>query len=454
MSFLGTLLTSVAGPLLGGILDKKTNKANRAAAAGMSRDDRYYDQRRVKQDRAYFVADRASDRRYSEKQTKKDRIYAKALLESDRRYTQAIAAQDRKYQRDIQLADRRDERNYLAGRLRDDRAYADQQASLDRAEYAQDRASMQALSNDLAEKSAASRGVDFKRLVADAQAAGFNPLTAMGMAHAYSTNVDYQLQGGVYSNRANFQPSGAGYNAQGGGGGGGGGTAAPVSTPIASSPVAAGGFSSPGAGFTSNFQPAMSSGSFIAEAVDRAVTAFNRPPEKDVLAESLRQAMSVKEAQEQRVERTPRPFGYDLSAVEPFKPRVTVAQPALERGKPPAQAARPQQKPFARDQKFIPVRSPNGNEAQLDATIARRLDIQPWDTLSAGDYTELAGELVGEADIALRAGGVYETAFNKPFLRFGDDNAGYAQTGSTRKKPALTPYEPDMFWPSRPGPSW
>lgn len=190
-------------------------------------------------------------------------------MADERDYVRGVTADNRRYDLE-RLAD---DRRYADGRLRDDRAYMARQRDADIAQYSRDRNFMQNRSNNLAERTAASRGIDFVKLRDDAIAAGYNPMTALSMAHAYSKQVDYTLQGGVYSPGANYTASGPGYNVTGGSGGGAGGAAgggvAPMSTP--SSSVAAGGFQVRGNGYTSSGNAGLSSGAFIGEALDRAV---------------------------------------------------------------------------------------------------------------------------------------------------------------------------------------
>lgn len=413
---LGAILPSLGG-LVGGLFDRNKEKKAQAAAIRAS-DTARWDQRN------WDLADVKDQRRYADTRLKADRAYAARLLDNDRRYTRNNFIRDRDYDRKIQLDDRVNERAYLASRLADDRAYAETQISADRREFITDRDAIQANSERLAEKSAASRGIDFKRLRDDAVAAGYNPMTALGMAHAYSTNIDYVDGRTAYSNRAAFQPQGAGYNASMAGGGGGGGTsAAPVSSPITSGVPAAGGFTAAGAGYQGQFGSSLSTGSFIADALNRGIdTWFNRPAEKDVLAESLRHAMQQREVQQAQSDMRA-DFGYDLTRQQPFKPAVTVQTAKLAQtpgGEPVSfnQSKRPPRNPLEK-REFIPVRLPDGQRGKIDASIARRLDIAAWDTVSAGDYAELAGEVVGEAQTTIRAPQIQETVFDEPFIAEG-----------------------------------
>lgn len=251
------------------------------------------------------------------------------MLKNQRAYDRKSTVEQRAYDRKLVAGDRK----FARKKLVNDRRYAGQQVKLDRHEYSADRNLMQNRANNLAEKSAASRGIDFQRMRDDAVAAGYNPMTALSMAHAYSTNVDYSLQGGVYSPRSSYTAQNNGTTVLSGGGGGGGGGGAQMapsgSMPMASQIPAAGGFGVSGAGYQSQFNPALSSGGFIQEAMDRASTLYNEQvPQKDNLAEALRGAMQHSQMVEQvRDAQVPGDFGYSLSKVEPFQPSQAVGVP-------------------------------------------------------------------------------------------------------------------------------
>lgn len=209
-------------------------------------------------------------------------------------------------------------------------------------------------------KKAKAQGVDYVKLRRDAEAAGFNPLTAL-------------LAGG-------------------------------------------------GQGYQREFNPELSSGSFIAEAVARgAETYFNTVSQRDAQAEAIK---ADHDARNQRAAlrdaRTPTGgFGYDLSAQRPFVPAVVRAAPPLPPSGRVSQTvaqsapARPPRNPLDR-QAFIPVRMPNGDRGRLDSSIARRLDIRPWDTVSVGDTEELVGDLAGGASAVSFANSISETATGEP----------------------------------------
>lgn len=116
---------------------------------------------------------------------------------------------------------------------------------------------------------AKAEGVDYVKLRDDAQAAGFNPLTAL-------------LAGG-------------------------------------------------GAGYQRQFNPALSSGAFIAEAVDRAVdTVFNRPSGPDPVVSQARVRELTRSANDARaVSRPPGSFGFALTDQRPFGAERTLHQPAI-----------------------------------------------------------------------------------------------------------------------------
>lgn len=116
----------------------------------------------------------------------------------------------------------------------------------------------------LGRKKAKAQGIDYMKLRRDAEAAGFNPLTAL-------------LAGG-------------------------------------------------GAGYQREFNPALASGSFVSEALSRGLdTYFNTPDPSDAEAERLRDRFKVESLYEaQRDSMLPGNFGYALSTVEPFRETRTL----------------------------------------------------------------------------------------------------------------------------------
>lgn len=345
-----------------------------------------------RQQRKWFLADRSYDERYNARRLRDDRRYAEGLLADERDYVRGVTADNRRYDLE-RLAD---DRRYADGRLRDDRAYMARQRDADIAQYSRDRNFMQNRSNNLAERTAASRGIDFVKLRDDAIAAGYNPMTALSMAHAYSKQVDYTLQGGVYSPGANYTAAGPGYNVTGGSGGGAGGAAgggvAPMSTP--SSSVAAGGFQVRGNGYTSSGNSGLSSGAFIGEALDRAVdTYFNTPPERDPLADALRNiedsygvSLGVQQAQAPFSN-----FGYDLTKEKPFSPTLSVRIPPLRDQKKQLAPAKPVAAESPSDGSVVPSKAPLkvfGKDFKPQSGSS--------DASAAEDrYGEVAGELIG-----------------------------------------------------------
>jgi hypothetical protein len=109
-----------------------------------------------------------------------------------------------------------------------------------------------------ANKSAKAQGVDFQKLRDDATAAGFNPLTAL-------------MAGGT-------------------------------------------------GGYQRQVAPALASSSFIADALGRVIdTGFNGVKQDDTLAKSVREANAYAERSlAERAKQLPRPFGYALTAPQPF----------------------------------------------------------------------------------------------------------------------------------------
>lgn len=177
-------------------------------------------------------------------------------------------------------------------------------------------------------------GVDYAKLRRDAEAAGFNPLTAL-------------MAGG-------------------------------------------------GAGYQRDFNPAMSSGQFIAEAVVRGLdTAFNAPVQNDPAADQIRRRVADRDRQQALMQsRPPGGFGYDLTDVQVAPAPASFGPPALHpKGNPLY--------PHNREQ--IVVLNPSGTPVKLDASLARRYDIQPMDMLSVGDMEELQGGALAEAGAVTNA---------------------------------------------------
>ncbi|QCS37216.1 hypothetical protein [Tortoise microvirus 70] len=412
-NFLLPALVSAGSSLLGGVLDRKSAKDQAFHTAQMNEDYRA-------EDRKWFVLDRNNERRYAERTTWDDRKYATTQRANERKYAREVLLDDRAYNRRNVKEQRRYEerklngdRQYMARQLKDERAYQHRMYKEDIRQYRDDRNVMQTRANKLARASAESRGIDFKKLRDDAIAAGYNPMTALSMAHAYSTHVDYSLQGGVHSPRANYTTSNQGYSpvsgpSAGGGGASGGGGAAPGAV-MPSHVPAGGGFSAGGAGYQKGFEPALSAGTFVKEAMDRAVDSWtNRPVEKDPLAEALRNAFQQDQMADQvRDAQIPQGFGYDLTKQQAFQPAGRVGVPALASDKAALAPARmPTGEMEVGGRKFVPVTKPDGKPGRLEASVARRLDIKPFDTVSPGDWAEIVGEI-----------GEVETGFNNPAIR-------------------------------------
>ncbi|MGA0614184.1 hypothetical protein [Paracoccus sp. KR1-242] len=235
-----------------------------------------------------------------------------------RRYDAGRTVNDRKHAAQV----RNEERAYQRTRLANDRAYDERRMHEDRAYAREDRANMQALTDRQAERTTASRGIDWQKLRSEAEAAGFNPLTAMSMAGAYSTEVGYGVAGAPYQAAPGNVSGGVGYN------GGGSGPVASATT---------------GGGYSSSFVPAMASGSFAQEAFGQlgavADNYFNTP-ERDVLADSLRTALNTRAVAEARaVQNPPQSFGYDLQKVKPFIAAKSSSAPQMSKINAPQPAA-------------------------------------------------------------------------------------------------------------------
>lgn len=385
-----TPVLSSVGSAVGGLLSGGHSRRERERA------QRYNDGLIARQ-RDWFLADRGHDEEYNAERLAGDRRYARGLLVDERDYVARVKRGDRAYDR-VQLAG---DRRYAEGRLADDRAYMARMRDADISQYSRDRDLMQRRSNSLAERTAASRGIDFTKLRDDAVAAGYNPMTALSMAHAYSKQVDYSLQGGVYSPGASYTAAGPGYNVMGGGGGSSGGASAgggvaPMSTPSAS--VAAGGFNIGGSGYQSRGAPDLvSAGSFIGEAMGRSADSyFNTPPASDPLADQLRNiedsynvSLSAQQAQ------VPKGFGYDLTKIKPFSPALSVRVPPI----------RDQQKQLAPPAPVAESPSDGSVTPSKNPIKVFGKDFKPQsgssDASAAEDrYGEIGGEIVGLSAMA------------------------------------------------------
>lgn len=305
--------------LVGGIFQKKDEQRAIKASKKAAKKDYQRLQKVRAQDRRWYLADREDEREYSAAQLAGDRAYAARQLASDRAYTEKMIAADRLYA------------EQLNGKtLKEARAYAEAQRGLAEGRFKADRKSMQKLADKQAERAALSRGIDFKKLRDDAIAAGFNPLTAMSMAHAYSTDIAYGTVGDVYGGGGELTAgvsaptigaASGGYPLSGGG-------------PMSGGGVAPGGFTTSGMGYSgTQLPPLMSSAGFIAEAVARGVDHwFNSPPPQDEEAQEVMRQVQSSIIRQEAEARTPRSFGYDLTKIEPFRPAVSYGSGALSAG--------------------------------------------------------------------------------------------------------------------------
>lgn len=213
------------------------------------------------------------------------------------------------------LLNKKDDRAYSQRMTADDRAYAARLTADDRNYIAVENARGQALQDRMAYQDVRTRGFDFQKMRDAAVSAGFNPLTALasGALGGYSTDV----------NRTVYNGAGAG----------GGMNVAAQRAPVAS--FSGGGFATSGAGYQREFNPALSSGGFLGEALGRGLdTYFNRPLEGDPLADALRNAMGRRDVSQQVQAANPyRSFGYDLTKQRSFEPSVAGGRPPLAKAK-------------------------------------------------------------------------------------------------------------------------
>lgn len=413
MGFFSAILGEVLPALTGGLIDMQSAEDaedNSFAAQNLFR----------QQDRDRFKRDRRHAENYAAQMLRRDRRYADRLMHNDRRYLKREKLSERRYAEKVTRGDRR----YMERRLREDRNYSEAALRDDRHAYKADRRHMQQVSNKLAEKTAASRGIDFARLRDDAMKAGFNPLTAMNMAHAYSTDVNYTAAGDVYNNGPAFFNSGAGYNAGSTSGGGSGGGTGRSSAPM-SGGVAAGGFQAPGAGYTGSAQPVLSAGSFIAEAMERGIDTWqNTPPDYDPELLSIRDQVRLGLERQRIAAETPRDFGYDLSKVAPYRPAGGVSSPAMSGVALRPVPASPSDDMV--DPSRVPVQTPWG-------------DLEPSGQASDQEAVESRyGGAVGEAYGALSFGNDVLNQFVGPYVPPGSGT--YFLNGIAPRAPSFYPH--------------
>lgn len=118
-------------------------------------------------------------------------------------------------------------------------------------------------------------------------------------------------------------------------------------------------------------------------------------PGSDPIAQAIR-ARELDRLQSGTLSRQKAPpsFGYNLQTNTTNQP-VTVSTSPL--------TTRPRENPFIANSSRRWVHAPNGDLVNVPADIADRLGVQTGGNLMAGDWTELHGELVGEAEVAVNA---------------------------------------------------
>lgn len=321
---------SAIGGLIGGIFGRNSERKAAQKQRAFAREER-------DTSREAYLADRGNERRYMAKQTAADRRYDARRVASDRKYVEQLTAKDRRYAEKMLFGDR----DYARKVTLEDRAYADRvyradrrraaaDKALDRRVYQRDRGNLQRLADRQAERTAASRGIDFARLRDDAQKAGFNPLTAMQWASAYDTTKGYGVMGDAYSGSASPASRVLPGTTTAAGGGGGGGTPVIQSPSAGSSYAPSSGFQTSGGGYGSSGLPAFASselGSSLGELIDTGLNWFNHKDDAkyEAIADQVARGQLAREYERQ----TPRAFGYSLSKVEPFRPSIAVSAPPL-----------------------------------------------------------------------------------------------------------------------------
>lgn len=174
-----------------------------------------------------------------------------------------------------------------------------------------------------------------------------------------------------------------------------------------------------GSGFQRSFAPDLSTGAFISEAVSRAAdTYFNQNVSSDAEAEGIKRKESIDAAVAEAMAYKPPPstFGYDLTS------QKLAASPVSVSSGPISDPVRPVANPLTVDLSYVPVRLPDGTPGQLENSIARRLDIKPYDVISAGDWEEIAGETpLSDFENMVFSNGIRKTATGTGFAQPAQD---------------------------------
>lgn len=367
---IGTAIVgSVAGPLINGIFGndaaKDANKRQwrRQLIAWGHEDD-------VRRD----------ERRYLEGQTKSNRAHARQVLADNRRHERATTLENRSHARQV---------------LNEQRGYNERMGAEDRAFMLRDRAKMQAEMDERAERTTASRGIDFGKLRDEAIAAGFNPLSVLGNAALYSTEVGYGTAGGPYQAGPTSIASGSAVS---------GGS-------VPGGAVMAG---SAGSGYSAGVMPeVITSGNFMGEALSAGVnTAFNALDDMQrgdrELTEALARATSI-EAQQKAIQaRNPGYQGFAVATNAPFNAAESYTPPALYRGTTSMGAAISDPgptryheggPPVPHSRGLIPVVDANGIKTMMPRGVVENItgSGEPWQHLVTGNQSDLYGEVGGEA---------------------------------------------------------
>ena len=271
-------------------------------------------------------------------------IFGRAQRREDHRTnrTEAIRASDQSFEHNRTLMH---EQNAL------NRSNADRDYHRNRTDFLADRAHNEAREDAFNAKN------HVLKLRQDALDAGFNPLTALG------------LSGGVQAPMAPTSSYGG----------------ATATAGVSGQSVAT---------FAA---PPLSSSNFIGNALGAGLeTLFNKDKiVADLEAEAIRLDMAkqdfeaIKKSNEEAGAR--QSFGYSIP---------TITQAAVMDGGVTF-ARRPKSRPTATDRLRAPIFLPEGTQKQVPVGPLRRLDILPWETVSAGEYSELVGELRGEGESAL-----------------------------------------------------
>lgn len=190
-----------------------------------------------------------------------------------------------------------------------------------------------------------------------------------------------------------------------------------------------------GAGNTTTTAPDLASRQLISDAFSQATDTWFNKQAADEASERLKVEQMQQELHRIQAQKTPptseQSFGYSIPhAVAQGAKKYSA--PALV-GNPTRPRARPKMETLQR----VPVFLPDGQKRQIPQSAATRLGIEPWGYVTAGDYAELVGEIRGEGETLLATKTIGDAigipVFTKPKFGAKKDNLrGRNRTRKTR----------------------